>query len=71
MSYFIQVLWMNFLFLVCYFNPVHCLVGGIIAIPAGSASSSQDSLRVLPCSPSFPGRAAHKLADGADSNFNR
>lgn len=59
------------MFLVCFFNPVHWLVGGIIAIPAGNASNVQDSRRVLPCSPSSPGRAAHKLVDVADSDFTR
>lgn len=57
----------NFLFLVCFFNPVHWLVGGIIAIPAGNASNIQDSR----CSRSSPGRATHKLVDVADNDFNR
>lgn len=57
-------------FLSVFFNPVHLIVGGSIAIPAGNFFISQDSPYVLPCSPSSPGRATHKLVDVADSDFN-
>lgn len=57
-----------------FLNPVHWLVGDIIAIPAGNTADNGVSRCVLSCSPCSAGKVAHcehKLVDVADTHCSR